>query len=483
MKLVLRLALAMTIGMCAVFAIDRYFLVVQSAAMFETDIKRDQHILGRALALAVSSIWQTHGKEAALRFLDHANQREAKTQIEWVALGPEVLGRKRSALNPRVVEVLRTGMEATRFEPSQGDFGRLHTFVPVTVNGVHLGAIELAESLAEERAFLRSRVLRAFVAAGLMALVSALLAIAVGVQFVGRPIQSLIEKARRIGAGDFSKPLQLRQRDELSELANAMNTMAHQLTQAHERVDTEVRERIAALEQLRHAERLSTVGRIASGVAHELGTPLNVVSGRAKMIESGEVSGPEVAANARIIGEQVERMAAIIRQLLSFARRRSPVRTRADMRVILRDMLELLKPMAVAADVELTFEERHAADQPVELDVEQIRQLLANLVMNGIQASPRGGRVHVTLARVSTEGNDGATSGPYWRLDVEDQGSGIPADVLPHVFEPFFTTKPVGQGTGLGLSVTQGIVGDHRGWIEVHSVPGEGARFTVFLPA
>jgi signal transduction histidine kinase len=481
MRLVLRLTIAMTLGMCAVFAADRYVAVRQSAAMFEADAKSDQRTLGRALVLAATSVWQMHGEDAALRFVEDANQREAKTQIRWLRLDPGPSAEP-DAPDPAILAQLRAGQEVTLFARDHDEFSRLDTYLPVLVGGTPMGAIELAESLAEERAFLRSRVRRAFVAGALMVIVSSLFAMVMGVQFVGRPIRSLMEKARRIGAGDFSVPLRLRQRDELSELANTMNSMADRLSQAHERVESETRERIAALEQLRHAERLSTVGRLASGIAHELGTPLNVISGRAKMIESGEVAGTQIVSNVRIIGEQVERMASIIRQLLDLARRRTPLRARVDMRIVLRDTLELLKPLASQADVELDLmQDKDSADTNVEVDVEQMRQVVANLVMNAIQASPRGGRVEVDIARTVPEPGNG--SRPYFRLEVRDQGAGIPPDVLPHVFEPFFTTKGVGEGTGLGLSVTHGIIDDHGGWIDVRSDPGRGTVFCVFLPA
>src|SRR5204863_590761 len=125
------------------------------------------------------------------------------------------------------------------------------------------------------------------------------------------------QKARRVGTGDLSGPLHLRQRDELGELANEINLMCERL--AEERGARE-----QATEQLRHADRLTTVGKLASGLAHELGTPLNVVRGRAKLIVDHEVEGKEVTDSARIVVEQAERMTALIRQLLDFARPRAP---------------------------------------------------------------------------------------------------------------------------------------------------------------
>ena len=140
--------------------------------------------------------------------------------------------------------------------------------------------------------------------------------------------------ARRIGEGDLEARVHLRQKDELATLADAMNQMASGLAAARAQVAAETAARLATLEHLRHADRLGTVGKLASGVAHELGTPLNVVLGRAKMISSGEAEGDETRECALIITQQVQHMTGIIRQLLDFSRRRTPQRAPEDLSVV-----------------------------------------------------------------------------------------------------------------------------------------------------
>jgi len=217
-------------------------------------------------------------------------------------------------------------------------------------------------------------------------------------------------------------------------------------------------------------------------VAHELGTPLNVVSGRAKMIAQGMVTGDDVAENARIISEQAARIAGIIRQLLDFSRRRGPRLGRGDLRPIAQRTVELLATLARKRSVTLDVE---AADIPVtaQIDEAQVQQVLANLVVNGLQAMPHGGRLLVKLGhtRATPPPDVGGPVADYVIVTVEDQGTGMGPDILPRIFEPFFTTKEVGEGTGLGLSVAYGIVREHGGWIDVESNPGEGSCFTIFL--
>jgi len=254
------------------------------------------------------------------------------------------------------------------------------------------------------------------------------------------------------------------------------------LLAAQKKLADETERRLAAGEQLRHADRLTTVGKLASGVAHELGTPLNVVSGRAKMIVRGQAVGPAVAESAQTIVEQSERMTQIIKQLLGFARRRQPQQKQESLRAIAERTLALLRHMAEKAGI--TFASLDGVPDPVvQVDTSMIEQALTNLVVNAIQAMPTGGTISVRLgADVITPPAD--IEGPvaeYAYVCVEDQGVGMTSEQMTHAFEPFFTTKDVGEGTGLGLSVAYGIVRDHGGWIGVASEIGKGSRFSIYL--
>ncbi|HBZ71887.1 MAG TPA: hypothetical protein DEP35_20045, partial [Deltaproteobacteria bacterium] len=223
---------------------------------------------------------------------------------------------------------------------------------------------------------------------------------------------------------------------------------------------------------------------LASGIAHELGTPLNVVAGRAAMIASGEVaSWPEVREMAGVIREQSNRMVRTLRQLLDFARRRSTERSRTDLVKLARETVALLEPLAAKRGVAVAVKSGVLALE-AEVGAGQIQQVLTNLVMNAIQASPASATVEVQLAARIIASNQGdGLERQYACVEVRDSGEGMPEDVRARVFDPFFTTKPVGEGTGLGLSVAYGIVAEHHGWIDVSSKPGRGSVFTVWLPA
>jgi signal transduction histidine kinase len=483
MKLVRKLTIALLAGFALVFAIQAWRSVSEFADAYEDDVTRDHHAMGRALAAAISAGVRDHGRDAALAMVAEANEREPTTTIRWVRLGvppddpdapvlPEVL------LLPAV-----EGRVLTRLERDAGAHGMVYTYAPVIVDDAVVGAVEISESLEGERRFIRSHLQREGVATGALFLLCAGVAWFVGVRFVGRPVEALIAQARRVGAGDLSERVALHQHDELALVAEEMNAMTGRLDDARRRLESETAARLAAIEQVRHADRLTTVGRLASGIAHELGTPLNVVSGRAEMIASGEISEEkEVRETASVIRQQSDRMVRILRQLLDFARRKAAERASTDLVSLARETLALVEPLADKRGVELRLDAQVAAC-PADVDAGQLQQVLTNLVMNGIQASSPGGTVEVRVSRrkLAPTDADGAER-PCACIEVTDQGAGMPEDVRARIFDPFFTTKPVGEGTGLGLSVAYGIVSDHGGWIDVASEPGKGSTFTVWIP-
>jgi signal transduction histidine kinase len=254
------------------------------------------------------------------------------------------------------------------------------------------------------------------------------------------------------------------------------------LHRLRERLDIEVSERESAVSQLRHADRLNTVGKLAAGVAHELGTPLNVVSGRASLIASGRTTGDDACRSAAIIVEQTERMTVIIKNLLIFARSGGERKPSIDVTRLVHETVSLLEPLARKQGVELVV--TSGAPRIAPANAGELQQVMTNLIMNAVHAMPNGGAVRVTLEEgpVKHGAKHGRAAASYVQIRVADQGTGIAPEVLPHIFDPFFTTKDVGVGTGLGLSVTFGIVRDHGGWIQVSTEIGKGTELVVYLP-
>jgi signal transduction histidine kinase len=256
---------------------------------------------------------------------------------------------------------------------------------------------------------------------------------------------------------------------------------SYTMASLRERIDNEMSLRLSALEELRHAERLNTIGKLASGVAHELGTPLNVIAGRAEMIAAGRGDPGAARGSATIIGEQAERMSRIIRGLLDFGHRSGTETRLENLLQLAEETAELLRVLANQAGVEIAVTGR---DTRPRVNRSEIQQVLSNLLANAIQAMSRGGviEVHVDEEHALLPENGDKSRRPYACISVHDRGAGIEPKILPRIFDPFFTTRGVGEGTGLGLSIAYGIVRDHGGAIRVESVPGEGTKFLVYLP-
>jgi signal transduction histidine kinase len=355
----------------------------------------------------------------------------------------------------------------------------LVTYFVVSGASARTGVLELREPSRFRRQYIVASLLRTGATTVAIAVVCGAMAIVLGVVLVGRPIDALVKLSRRIGSGDLGARSEVIRKDELGELAQEMNVMASRLATADQDLRQETRERMRALEQLRHADRLATVGRLAAGLAHELGTPLNVVGGRAKLIQKSPDATDAIRENARIVGNQTHRVAQIIRQLLDFARTGEARKMPANLGQVLREVVTLLEPMAKkrSVNLELCVPDRMP---DVLIDRAQIQQVVSNLIVNALQATQRAGTVRVSAEPALPDG-DASASG-HIRLVVADNGTGMPPEVRARVFEPFFTTRPVGEGTGLGLSVAWGIINEHGGHIDLETSEGEGTRFFVDLP-
>ena len=302
---------------------------------------------------------------------------------------------------------------------------------------------------------------------------------------IRQPIGQLVRSALAIGHGDLSRRLTLHRRDEIGQLASAFNRMAESLQAAQARTTAEAQARLELERQVQQAQKLATVGRLASEVAHEVGTPLNIVSGRAEVIQKGLPPDHPLSRHVVTILRQIERISGIIRQLLEYARPRRPAVRPVPVGPMLARTVELLEPLARQRQVNV---ETQVPDSlpPILADPDQAQQVLLNLMTNALDATPPGGQVRLAASQADPEITDarprierGRPEGPFLTLVVSDTGRGMPRDQLEQIFEPFFSTKERRGGTGLGLPIVEDIVRSHRGAIEVQSA--EGAGTTVLL--
>jgi signal transduction histidine kinase len=472
MLLTRKFALAFFAAVLAVLSVFTALRVRREVSLFDSDIRRDHRIIGITAAAAIARARSADDAAATIRAIDRSREN---ISIEYVSLTAS----PGSELAP-VASDLAVSEPAGRawhhhtldLSSQGGPEQALLTLVAAPVPDQAGGAIQLVESLAPRRAYVLTSVFTVLATSLTLALVFGVLAVGIGVRLVARPVAALIRAATRIGAGDPPGDLHETTRsDELGELARALIQMHQQLERARENAASAAESRIRALEQMRHADRLATLGQMASVVAHEIGTPLNVVAGHAKLIATGRAGPLGVEESAKTIGEQCDRIARIVRSILDYARRRPARTSRVDLNTIAESVYGLMLSLAQRQQVELQL---RPSPQPLLLDADAslLQQALTNLVLNGIQAAGPKGTVtigsHADAATVS--------------LTVSDTGPGVPAELTAQVFEPFFTTKSAGEGTGLGLSIVRDVALEHAGTVDVASPPGRGALFTLRLP-
>ena len=301
---------------------------------------------------------------------------------------------------------------------------------------------------------------------------------------VSRPIQALTERIREIGKGYWEQRIEVSGRDEVSHLAEEFNRMCARLEETYGRLVQEQRERLGLEKNLRHSERLASVGQLAAGLAHEIGTPLSIIAGRAEHLLRRQRSPEEANENLKIIRSQIDRITGVVRQLLEFSRRKEPVLRSVDISALLTNVQRLLQHQIEEKRVAVALELRSALPV-IQADPELLQQVFINLYLNSLHVLNAGGTIAIRadLTENVESQPEGANGRSWLKVSFEDNGPGIPPEHIDHVFDPFFTTKDIGEGTGLGLSVSYGIVKEHGGDIRVESEPGRFTRFVIRLPA
>lgn len=461
MRLIAKFALTFFVLSFVALLAHGYLAARRELRDVEESVSSDLSSFGLGLDAVAKSAWRDGGPARVQAVLADVTRAVPELEVQWV---PNATASTDSV----VVD-------------STGAFRTVVSRTPVRVDGHVVGVIDLRRNLPASRETLLGALADELKVATALAVGGVLLAAALGSVLIGRPLQRVVEQARRIGAGDLSHRLSEDRRDELGDLKRELNAMCDQIAEARTNLETESTAHIETLEQLRHLDRLRIVGTIASSLAHELGTPLNVLLLRAQSLEAGEVLPTEIEDTGRAMALQVSKMSRLVRQMLDFSRR-EPEKGLIQLSSVCSRTANLLGAIAKKFNVDLTVE---VVDEiTVHGEASLLEQALSNLVLNGIQAMPRGGPLRLRIGHDATAQparSERSTATAF--VEIRDVGVGIEADALERIFEPFYTSKPSGQGTGLGLCVAHDIVKDHGGWIQTESRVGVGTTFTIHLPA
>lgn len=388
------------------------------------------------------------------------------------------------------------------FLKGDGEENQMEVTVPLHSKKKIIGGLRIVSSLDEAHNYLNKKKQWTYLitfSSILIILVSSTLFFK---RLVGNPIQRLVEAMDRVEKGDLETVTPVQSRDELGELGRHFNQMIKKIRESHEQnvqllsqisrfneeLTLKVKSATSELKllhetlsetqrQLSQSEKFAALGLLTGAVAHQIGTPLNSISGYIQlMLQEGNLQ-PKDQQRLKIIESQLDRLADSFKTLLSYTHLPKPQRKPLDINGVLRELISLSEPWLHSHQI--TFETSFAPNLPLVLgEVTHLQTLFLNLINNAIDAMPKGGHLMIkTLSPSPTSGKEG-----WVEISISDTGVGISEEIKKKIFDPFFTTKKAGEGMGLGLSICEKIVKDHLGRMEVQSEVGKGSTFYVYLP-
>ena len=331
---------------------------------------------------------------------------------------------------------------------------------------------------------LRNKVVYSFFGIGILGVFLVLLLSFFITTGIIRPLREMVWATRKIAEGDLSLELSISSKDEIGQLAESFNHMLIRLKQARreledygrtleEKVERRSQQLKKIQAQLMQSEKLASLGRLASGVAHEINSPLTGILTFSHLLMRKLKDNPELQRELELIVRETTRVSTIVRGLLDFARESKPQKRPCNINELILHTLSLVEHQSVFHDIRIV-KNLDPQVAMILLDANQIQQVFMNVLLNAADAMPAGGTLTITSTM--------APEDSFVQVRFADTGSGISEKNLPRIFDPFFTTKADKKGTGLGLAVSYGIIERHRGHIEVQSEEGKGTTFTIKLP-
>lgn len=343
----------------------------------------------------------------------------------------------------------------------------IETGLPLQIAGKRWGILRMAFDAEKTRAEIRHLF---FLLLSVTTLVISATLLVVS-YLIGRLVQSLEQLVEAMDKIDLESDRSLEiapslhRADEIAFLIEHFEMLRQRLAQSR-------RQLIQAQKQIYHAEKLASIGRLASGVAHEINNPLNGIKNCVYAIQRDPEDKEQFREYLQLINEGLNHIETVVQKLLGFARKQSKSIEPVDMNEAVRRVLQLMEYRINQKQISLELNLMEPLPS-VKADYHLMQEVLMNLLLNSYDAVKEGGRI-----QVQTDQPDAG----HIRIIIRDDGVGIPPEELPHIFDPFYTTKEPGEGTGLGLSVALGIVESHGGTIEVQSTPGKETEFRVILP-
>jgi signal transduction histidine kinase len=387
----------------------------------------------------------------------------------------------------------------------------LEVIVPLHSGTRVVGGIRVVSTLDEAQSYLSKKRDRAVILTFSSILVILITLTVLFGKLVGDPIQKLVEAMSRAEKGDLEAEADIQSEDELGKLGRNFNRMLKTIRETHEQnvqllrqvnqFNEELTRKIEAAtselakrneelrllnealfesqRQLSQSEKLAAVGQVTAAMAHQIGTPLNSISGYIQLILQDGNLQPKDRDRLKIIESQLDRLADSVKNLLSSTRPPKPQLRTLDVNEVLEELIHLSEPWFLARNVRFSI--TLSPNLPPLLgDPTHLQTLFLNLITNALDAMPQGGVLTIKTRQVPPPLS--SEDGKWLEISIIDTGIGITEESKKRIFDPFFTTKKMGEGTGLGLPICEKIIKEHSGRIEVESEVGKGSRFSIFIP-
>jgi len=407
----------------------------------------------------------------------------------------------RFTLTPDQIKELKRDKYLSSIKEVEGE-KQLEVIAPLRSRKRIVGGIRILSSLDEAHSYLNRKKNWTLILTFSNILIIFLMITLFFKKLVGNPIQKLVEAMNKAEKGDLGAEARIESRDELGELAKHFNRMIRTLRESHEQnielltkvnqFNEELTQKIEAAtselrllhealsetqRQLSQSEKLAALGQVTATIAHQIGTPLNSISGYIQlMLQEGNLR-PIDQNRLKIIESQLDQLADAFRNLLAYTSQPKPPLKPLDVNEVLKELIPLSEPWLRARNI--TLHSSFDSNLPMVLgDPTHLQTLFLNLLTNALDAMPNGGTLTITTQPIPSS----SRNGQWVEISISDTGVGISEELKKRIFDPFFTTKNIGEGMGLGLSICEKIVKDHSGRMEVRSEVGKGSTFSVYIP-
>jgi signal transduction histidine kinase len=487
MSVIYKLTLSLFALSLMVFGIYGTYQLRTESQNLRDEVEQETRLLAYSLLVSVENALRDEQTEDVQTLLQQIDRLRPSIDVRIYIRNRNVIRSAAEGLVwPELMEhvLFQTTLEGERkefyFPAEESDF-----FVVSLPFGKDLGAIPpgnlaVVRSLQKMKADLSS--MKTYIAVSFFSFILfiTLLCFFLGQIYISRPLRELRQAMLAFGNGkEPPKPLPVNGSDELASVRQEFNRMTAQLFSAHCRLETETQQRRQLQRALQNADKMITIGQLSAGLAHEIGSPLQILNGRARALANGGDDAGEVRRIADILVDQTDRITRIVQRLMEFAPRHPSEPVPCDVIQAVAEVIDMLGFEARRQGVTMTYTRPETLPLGM-INKDGVQQIVLNLLSNALAAIAGPGEIGIDLAPESIAYADKPVTA--LRLTVCDSGTGIAPEHLPHLFEPYFTTRGKQGGTGLGLAVVKTLVTEMGGTVAAETAIGKGSRFIVHLP-